>query len=161
MEFSEIIKSPEVIWFIAGLLLLGIELFGGMGLIIGFFGVGAWITSFACMLTEDLEVKYQFLIFSVTSLITLILLRRMIKRKLFDQPEISEENTSSHELKEEFIGQTVIAETDFGPGKVGKVTFKGAAWDAFSTSEVKEGEVLQIKDIKSIKLIVEPIPTEQ
>ena len=40
--------TPEIIWFLVGLVLLILE-FAMPGLIIGFFGVGAWVVAIVCL----------------------------------------------------------------------------------------------------------------
>jgi membrane protein implicated in regulation of membrane protease activity len=142
-------SKPEIIWFIIGLVLLLLELVMP-GFVIFFFGIGAWVTALVCLFT-DININIQVTIFALSSVLTLILFRRMIKNKF-----IYNRDDKSEAIEDEFTGREAIAVVDFGPGNPGKVEFKGTSWDAESTSDIKGGQRVTIKEKKSIKLIVEP-----
>ena len=73
---SEWLK-PELIWFIAGLVMLLLE-FAMPGLIIFFFGAGAILVAVICLFF-DISVNAQLGIFLVSSLLLLRGLRRYLK----------------------------------------------------------------------------------
>ena len=79
MEIDGTLFTPEVIWFLIGVGLLLLELVAP-GLIFVFFGIGAWITATA-LLGIDLSLNAQLLLFAATSLGSLLLLRRSIRKK--------------------------------------------------------------------------------
>jgi len=54
----EILSDPAVIWFLIGLGLLLLELVLP-GLVILFFGAGAWVTALACVL-HDFNLNWQY-----------------------------------------------------------------------------------------------------
>jgi membrane protein implicated in regulation of membrane protease activity len=139
--------SPQVIWFIIGVVLLVLEL-ALPGLIVMFFGVGAWITALAIILFHP-GINIQILIFVISSILSLIILRRYLKKKFFSE---NRDNTNS--LEEEFIGKIAIAEVDFKSGVRGKVAFKGTSWTAICDVDVLAGDQLVIKDKESIILMV-------
>ena len=58
-NFKELLK-PELIWFIAGLIMLLAE-FAMPGLIIFFFGVGAWLVALICLFI-DISINIQLII---------------------------------------------------------------------------------------------------
>ena len=66
--------TPEVIWFLVGLVLLVME-FMLPGLIIGFFGVGAWIVAIVCLMT-DIGINAQLGIFIASSVLSLSVISR-------------------------------------------------------------------------------------
>ena len=146
----EILSNPAVIWFLVGLAFLSLE-FVIPGLIILFFGVGCWVTSISILFYSELSFNYQILIFLISSILSLVLLRKTLKKW------IDEKKKDSDGDLEEFVGKQCIANSDFVSGVGGKVTFKGALWTAHSDKEVKKGDTLIIKATKSIHLIVEPI----
>jgi membrane protein implicated in regulation of membrane protease activity len=152
-NLNNILSEPEVIWFLIGLALLIIELFG-MGLIIGFFGIGAWVTSLV-LLGIDLSFSSQLVVFVASSLLTLIALRKMLKNKFFDGHLIGD--TDSNELKDEYVGHRVVVEEDLSPNKLGKVSFKGSPWTAISEDTIKAGEMAEITAINSTQLTVKSI----
>jgi membrane protein implicated in regulation of membrane protease activity len=146
---ESIFSRPEVIWFIIGLVLLLLELVMP-GFVIFFFGVGAWITALLCLFTNP-GINIQVIVFAVSSVLALIIFRRMIKNKF-----IYNKDDRSEAVEDEFTGKEAIAITDFGPDKTGKVEFKGTSWNAESESEIKAGQIVVIIEKENIKLIVEP-----
>ncbi len=77
MEWLKEFLKPELIWFLIGLLLLLAE-FMIPGLIVFFFGVGAWIVAVCCLAT-DITLNVQLLIFIISSMLLLVLLRSWVK----------------------------------------------------------------------------------
>ena len=149
-NYSNLLSSPAVIWFLIGLVLLVSEFFFP-GLIILFFGVGCWVASLALLFIPDMPLNIQLAIFLISSILSLALLRKYLKKWL-GKSEKKEESSL-----EEYVGKHCVAETDFVTGIGGKVSFKGAQWEASSNSEIKKGDALIIKAVESIHFIVEPI----
>jgi len=146
---ASIFTKPELVWFIIGLVLFLLELVLP-GFVIFFFGVGAWITALLCLIANP-GINLQAIVFGVTSVLSLLLLRKMIQKRFFYSKE-----ELSKEVEDEFSGREGIALSDFSPGKTGKVEFKGTQWKAESAFEVAEGQKVVIKKKDSFKLIVEP-----
>lgn len=146
---ESLFSKPEIIWFIIGLVLLLLELVMP-GFVIFFFGIGAWVTALVCLLA-DVNINIQVIIFAISSVLTLIFFRRLIKNKF-----IYNRDDKSEAIEDEFTGKEAVAIIDFPSGKPGKVEFKGTTWDAESSTDIKAGQELIIKQKKSIKLIVEP-----
>ena len=145
-----VFSKPEVIWFIIGLALFLLELVLP-GFIIFFFGVGAWITALLCLLPNPPSINLQIIIFAVTSVLSLLALRKIIQRKFF----YSKVDRSSA-VEDEFTGKEAIATANFSSEKKGKVEFKGTTWNAESQSDIKKGQTVIIIEKESFKLIVEP-----
>ena len=146
---ANIFSRPELFWFLLGLGLFLLELVIP-GFFIFFFGLGAWVTALVCLIGNP-GTNLQIIIFAVTSVISLIGLRRIIQKKFFYS-----KGTQSEDVEDEFTGKEALAKTDFGGIVNGKVEFKGTTWNAESTDEIKEGQRLIIKEKDSFKLIVEP-----
>ena len=121
------------------------------GLVLIFFGVGAWITALVCLLA-DVGINTQLAIFLISSIVSLALLRRVLKRRYMDEVFVEGDG-----LEDEYIGKVATAIRTFGVGEVGKVSFKGSDWEAVTTQPVKEGQLLRITGYKSVRLFVEPI----
>jgi len=146
----ELLLKTEVIWFLIGLLFFIAELVLP-GLIIVFFAIGAWIT-LIFYLIFDLPLNMQLIVFIVSSITTLALLRNRLKKIFF------KEGTQSGDiLTDEFIGKTATVETEIKDGKQGKVSFKGTMWNAESDFNIKKGELVKIISKESIVLKVEPL----
>ena len=118
----DFLSDPAVIWFLIGLGLLLLELVLP-GLVILFFGVGAWITALVCAFT-DISLNWQILIFLVASLLGLVLLRKYLKNRFFSRSE-----KEIDDQLEEFIGRKGRAIDDFREGE-GQIEFKGTQWSA-------------------------------
>ncbi len=145
---DSIFSRPEIFWFVAGLVLFLLELLIP-GFVIIFFGVGAWVTAIVCLIHNP-GVNIQIIIFAVTSILSLIALRRLIQNKFFYSRE------TSADVDDEFTGKEAEAKSDIGPGKKGKVEFKGTIWKADSNSDIKEGQSVIILEKDNFTLFVEP-----
>jgi membrane protein implicated in regulation of membrane protease activity len=146
---TNIFSRPEIFWFVLGLVLFLLELVVP-GFFIFFFGLGAWVTALICLIGQP-GTNLQIIIFAITSVISLILLRRIIQKKFFYS-----KGTQSEDIEDEFTGKEALATIDFGGIKNGKVEFKGTTWDAESSSEINEGQRVIIIEKDSFKLIVKP-----
>jgi membrane protein implicated in regulation of membrane protease activity len=146
---TNIFSRPEIFWFVLGLVLFLLELVVP-GFFIFFFGLGAWVTALVCLIGQP-GTNLQIIIFAITSVISLILLRRIIQKKFFYS-----KGTQSEDIEDEFTGKEALATIDFGGIKNGKVEFKGTTWDAESSSEINEGQRVIIIEKDSFKLIVKP-----
>jgi len=144
-----ILSTPELLWFILGLLLFLLELVLP-GFVIFFFGVGAWTTAFVCLLFNP-DVNIQILIFAVTSVLSLITLRRIIQKNFFYG-----KNNSSDLIEDEFTGKEAITLSEIRPGKKGRVEFKGTVWSAESDTDIEEGEPVIIVSKDNFNLKVKP-----
>lgn len=141
--------KPELVWFILGLILLLMELVLP-GFVIFFFGVGAWITALVCLISSP-GINLQVIIFTITSILALLAFRRMIQNKF-----IYNKDDRSVEVEDEFTGKEAVASVNFGPGKKGKVEFKGTSWKAESESEIQAGQAVIISRKEDFTLTVEP-----
>ncbi|MFA6401269.1 MAG: NfeD family protein [Salinivirgaceae bacterium] len=150
MSTLEFLKNPSVVWFLIGLFFALVELFVP-GLILIFFGLGAWITALLCFLIP-MGTGLQIMIFIVTSVVILVLLRKWFKNRLFQ-----ENGKDSASLDDEITGKTAVAETDILPHVPGKILFNGTLWKAESDETITAGERVEIIAKKSITLIVKPI----
>ncbi len=149
MSLQELL-TPPVIWFLIGLVLMLLELVIP-GLFLIFFGIGAWIVALL-LVFFDMSITAQLLIFGITSVLGLLLLRRFLKEKFFKEDKLSQGS-----LEEEFINKIALAESDLSPGVPGKVSFKGTQWSAVSDIEIKKGNRVKIVDKESITLKVTSI----
>jgi membrane protein implicated in regulation of membrane protease activity len=143
----DILKDPVIIWFLIGLFCVIAEFFAP-GVIIVFFGVGAWVVALLCLGTE-ISTAYQIAVFTVVSIGALVLLRKRFNPPADGGPDI-----------DEFIGRTAVVLEPMRRGRPGRVTFKGAAWKAETTSEewLEKGRYVSIIARESILLFVEPLP---
>jgi membrane protein implicated in regulation of membrane protease activity len=145
MEFS-----PILIWFIVGVVMILME-FVIPGLIVIFFGGGAWVTAILVAIFPAMPLWVQMLIFAVFSVVCLVFLRRSLKKRFFS----GQEDLASEQV-DDYIGRRAVVEKAITRGE-GKVIFRGAAWDAFADEDIPEGTAVTIIDKDSIRLKVKPI----
>jgi membrane protein implicated in regulation of membrane protease activity len=137
--------NPAVIWFVLGFIFFILE-FAMPGVVLFFFAIGAWIVALLS-LAFDLSTNAQIITFLSSSVITILLFRKWIKRILWSR-------RFPGGLEDEFVGKTGTAETHIGPGRDGKIDFKGTHWNARSSDKIERGEQVTIMGHDSILLLV-------
>jgi inner membrane protein len=149
---SDFISSlPEILWFVVGLILILLE-FVVPGVILVFFGIGAWVVSLLVYLGVLTSLTSQLIIYSAASLTLLFGLRRWVKDKFYGH--ISGAQDLSQNLNE-FVGKKVRVLSDVAPGRSeGLVEFKGTNWSAVSDEEIKSGETAVIVKNDGLILII-------
>src|SRR5688572_14746511 len=138
-------ENTAVIWLAIGFVFFLLE-FALPGFIVFFFAIGAWITGIVLVFT-DISLNSQLLIFLGSSLLTILLFRKQLKRIMWSRKNASE-------IEDELVGKTGVAQTFIAPGENGKVDFKGTIWDACSEETIAIGEKVTIIGNDSILLIV-------
>ena len=155
MDWIKEFLRPELIWFLVGLMLLILE-FMLPGLIIFFFGVGAWITAIVCLLSDYVygSINTQLIIFIISSVLSLLILRRWVKGVFLGH---SGANQDLREDLKEFVGERATVVEDITPKAGGKVEFHGTNWEARADSDIAVGAVVEIIDKDNITLKVKEI----
>ncbi|MEO6819432.1 MAG: NfeD family protein [Ginsengibacter sp.] len=143
----DIFTHAATIWFIIGFVLFILE-FIVPGLILFFFGIGAWIVA-VLLLFMDLSINTQLIIFVISAILTIVLLRGWMKKILYGN------HRSTELLEDEFLGKIAIAKSTISPGKNGDVYFKGTNWQAISKDYIEPEENVEIIGNDSILLIVQ------
>jgi membrane protein implicated in regulation of membrane protease activity len=147
-SLKEFLK-PELIWFLVGLALLLME-FAIPGLIVFFFGVGAWIVAVVCLFT-DISLNWQLGVFIGSSVLSLVLLRSWVKGIFIGH--VTGEQDLTEELKD-FIGERAVVKAAITPKRPGKVELHGTNWEAEADVEIPEGTDVEIvgKDNLTLKV---------
>ncbi|UCE54635.1 MAG: hypothetical protein JSV31_04115 [Desulfobacterales bacterium] len=149
MPSNKMILNPTLIWFLLGLVLIFLE-FIVPGVILIFFGMGAWFVAVTTYFGLTASLESQLLAFAITSIVLLVLLRKWIKGKFYGH--VSDVQDLTQNL-DEFTGKSVVVLKDVIPGKMeGMVEFKGTTWRAVSDEHIKNGEVAIITDVDGITL---------
>jgi len=141
--------SPALVWFFIGLILLLGEMIIP-GLVVFFFGVGAWLVAIILVFL-DISLNMQLLIFLISSVGLLFLLRNKFQ-PLFHGlvPKLDGESSSTDEFK----GETGTVVETIKPGKPGKIEFRGTHWNAESNEEIAQGTRVEVVELKNLTLIV-------
>jgi membrane protein implicated in regulation of membrane protease activity len=144
--------KPELIWFIIGLVLLLLE-FVVPGLIIFFFGVGAFVVALLCIFL-DISVNLQLLLFLVSSIVLLVVLRRELSKTFMGHVGFSQDTS---ENMDDFTGGRAKVIRVIRPNMPGRVEFHGSQWDAESDEEIPEGAQVEVMGKSNITLKVRTI----
>lgn len=142
--------SPVLAWFLIGILFYVVELVLP-GFIVFFFGVGAWCTSLAVFLM-DISLSAQMLVFLVTSLVTLFLLRKYIQ-KVF----IGSARHDDASVKAEPVAHTGVVTEEIIPPGMGRVKYGGSFWKAVADEPVCVGMAVKIISQDNLVVKVRPL----
>ena len=146
--------NPTLLWFLLGLALILLE-FVVPGVILVFFGIGAWAAAVTTYFGLTASFQSQLLVFAVISILLLVVLRKWIKGKFYGHVGDVQDQTKN---LDEFSGQRVVVLEDVIPNKMeGAVEFKGARWRAVSDEHIKNGEMAIVTGVDGIILKVRKI----
>lgn len=147
--------SPILIWFLVGLALVLLEL-AAPGVILVFFGLGAWIVLITTALGLTSGLTSQLLVFGAASVILLVLLRRRFRNKLHGHESAGQ---SPADNLDNPAGDLVTVTVAVEPGAdTGRVEYKGAEWQARSEVAIGAGQRARIHETDGITLVVTPVP---
>ena len=148
VEISEFLR-PEIIWFLIGLALIIME-FVVPGVIIAFFGLGAWVVAAVCLAT-DIDINTQLIIFIVASVLSLVLLRKWIKGVFMGH--VGSKQDMTHNL-DDFVGSRAVVVEAITAKLAGKVEYHGTNWIAWADQDIAEGTPVEIVEKKNLTLKV-------
>lgn len=138
-----------MLWFVTGLILILAE-FLMPGLIIIFFGAGAWIVSAATYLKLTATLQSQLMLFCIASILLLIALRRLVRDKFHGHVSANQDLNVN---LDEFTGKDVVVLHDVIPRQPGgQAELKGATWNAVSDETIKAGEIATVVQIEGLTL---------
>ncbi len=143
--------EPYVLWFLAGLVLVLLE-FAAPGVIIVFIGLGAWAASLTTWLGWTTTMASQMSVFAVASLVFLFGLRNLFKGWFMGLSKDGDARATD----EEFLDKEVRVVSAITEGCTGKVEFKGANWNARSTTALNPGDMAVIVSRDGLLLTVRP-----
>lgn len=143
---------PELIWFVIGLALLLLELVTP-GLVLFFFGMGAWLVALVCFMT-DISLNTQLIIFLVSSFLFLILLRRRLKSLFFGRGSRFE---NIADLMDDYRGKKVRVTRDIPASAAGKIELNGTEWEAVADEAIAAGTIVEIVEKNNITFRVKSI----
>ncbi len=146
-------ENMVLFWFLAGLVLIIAE-FAVPGIVLIFFGVGAWVASLTTWIGLTDSMTSQIIVFIIASVVLLISLRRFVKNAFVGR--VNADGLNPDDLGE-FVGRqvTVLETVNPGTGR-GKVDFKGAQWSAASDQVIEAGKLAEIIRVDGLTLVVGP-----
>jgi inner membrane protein len=137
------------IWMLLGLLMFLTELVTPGGFYFMFFGIGAVIVGTLAGLSFAGPVWFQFILFSVLSVVTL----QLFRGKLLQLSE----GKSTPDV-DSLVGETAMAVDDIGVNGFGKVEMRGTSWNARNIGDkpLNRGERAKVARVEGLTLIVFP-----
>ncbi len=143
---------PELIWFLIGIALLVLE-FILPGLIVFFFGVGACIVAAVCLFA-DISINTQLVIFILSSVASLLLLRKWLKGIFIGHVTAKQDITQNID---DFVGQRAVVVEKITPKMPGKVELHGTNWQAQADEEIEQGLAVKVIGKDNITLKVKSL----
>ncbi len=151
MEWIKEYLKPEVVWFLIGLVMLLFE-FVLPGLIIFFFGVGAWVVAALCFFLP-IDPIWQLAIFLGTSVVCLLVLRKTLKKVFFGRIV---NDPSASEFADENVGKEATVDTRIAPHAPGKIELNGTLWKAISEHTIEKDATVTIIAKDNLTFTVKP-----
>ena len=142
--------SPVLLWFLAGVIFFILELLLP-GLIVFFFGIGAWATALALYLLP-MSLSSQLLVFLSASLLFLVLLRSALKKVFLGRT--LEKDAMDSSLPSSATGEVI---EDILPPALGKIKYAGSFWQASAEQPFAKGTVVRILEKNNLTVKVGPI----
>lgn len=145
--------SPVLFWFLLGLVFLGVELFNP-AMVLLFFGAGALAAS--AVAGAGASVPVQTGTFIAVSLITLITLRRAVRRVFLGRSQVQAEDQGPARP-----GETAVVVTAPGPDGVGQVRLHGSIWDCRLPTGTEPGRAVTLDGMDGSMLTGRVLPPTQ
>ncbi|HVZ80426.1 MAG TPA: NfeD family protein [bacterium] len=137
------------IWAVAGLA-FGLAEIATPGFYMIFFGVGAFAASAMSFVAPTSPLWSQILVFTLVSVISLVLFRKPLMKKFGMDKPIPSRNEIVHEI--------ALAMEDIAPEKVGKAELRGSTWNARNkgTAALMKGQRCRVVKVEGLTLWLEP-----
>jgi len=139
-------------WIIAGLALVIAE-FAISGLVVIFFGIAALLVGSLKFIGLLDDTTWELTVFAITSLLSLVFVRRVLNDKLMGREQQREGEEDSAGL----IGHRATVAEAFAKG-TGTVNYRGARWQAQCSHPLNPGDIVRITQHEGLWLTVEPWP---
>ena len=136
------------LWLLIGLALLAVELLTPGGFYVVFFGVGALVVGALTGLHAGGPPWVQWLIFSATSILSLVLFRRrLLARGGMAGPAVAMDTLE---------GEIAIPMEDLAPGAVGRAELRGTSWNAENTDTrpLAKGQRCRVARVQGLTLLI-------
>ena len=137
-------------WLVIGLLLVLAELATPGGFFVIFFGFAALIVGALAGMGMGGPLWMQLLMFSVLSVVSLLLFRTRLLKAVQHDPQAPEVDS--------LVGEIGLLEGAIAPGQIGRIEVRGAAWSArnATSSEIPRGMRCRVVRVNGLTLEVEP-----
>jgi len=137
-------------WLAVGLILIALEMASSGGFYVIFFGIAALAIGGLHLIDMAGPAWFQFLLFSVVSVASLLLFRRPLLHWLqLDAPGVDVDS---------FVGQLALPLGDIPPGAVGRAELRGTVWSARNSSgfAIVRGQRCTVVRVDGLMIFLEP-----
>jgi membrane protein implicated in regulation of membrane protease activity len=137
-------------WLVLGLILVALEMAASGGFYVIFFGIAALVIGGLHMADMAGPAWFQFLLFSVLSVASLLLFRNPLLRWL----QLDKPGTEVDSL----VGEIAVPLADIAPGAVGRAELRGAVWSARNAANVAvlRGQRCTVVRVDRLLIFLEP-----
>ena len=139
-----------VYWLYVGIALILLEVMTP-GLVSLFFGLSALTVALIAWLAPGLAQGWQWIAFSLFSVLYIWLLRKSLK-SIFNG-----DREESDSPGDEYTGKLAVVTEAIAPNKPGRVEFGGTTWKAEAAQELAAGASVRIAAKKNLTFTVEPV----
>ena len=138
------IISLYLIWFLIGLPFFIAEM-AIPGFILFFFGLGAWVVSIVTAIFPDISFNKQILLFSISSIGSLLILRNYLKSVFLG---VQNEGNDSYGPMKEGDNLAVVTKDIKADGSYCEIKFQGTFYKAKSNEDIdiNVGENVKVLD---------------
>ncbi len=136
---------PWWLWVLGGLVLLVAEVTTPGGFFVVFFGAGAILVGAAKGLGWSGPAWADWLLFSVLSVVSLLLFRRPLMRHF---------NLTPGKPVDRLEGEAAVVQEEVTPGGVGKAEMRGSSWSARTAGglALKPGQRCRVEKVEGLTL---------
>ena len=140
---------PPLYWLYLGVALIVIEVMTP-GLVSLFFGLAALTLALLTWLIPPFAgaAGWQWIVFSLLSVVYILLLRKSLKRVFNGDKEVSDV------ANDEFNGKLAVVVEEVAPNRPGRVEFQGSTWTAESGAVLPKGAPVRICGKRNLTLKV-------
>jgi membrane protein implicated in regulation of membrane protease activity len=137
------------LWLVVGILLAGLELTGSGGFYLVFFGLGALIVGILGFLRLVDAVWLQWLVFTAVSVVSLLLFRNPLLRRL---------QSPATGSVDRMIGEVASPLEDIPAGAVGRAELRGTTWSARNATahDIAKGRRCRVERVDGLMLFIVP-----
>ena len=133
-------------WFVLFVVLALFELVT-VNLVSIWFSLGALITTFVSLVTDNLMIHLA--VFTISSILLLLLTKPFVKKM-----KKREEVPTNLDM---VVGKTGVVTEKIEKDGIGEVKVLGKKWSAYSDKEIEENSKVKVLSINGVKLKVEEI----
>ncbi|HRR34919.1 MAG TPA: NfeD family protein [Kiritimatiellia bacterium] len=143
-------QMTAVYWLYFGVALILVEVMTP-GLVSLFFGLAALTLALVVWLVPGLAQIWQWMLFSVLSVLYIVLLRKSLKSIFGGTREVSENPDDA------FTGKLAVVTQAIAPDKPGRVELSGTTWIAESKCAFDVGASVRVIGKTNLTLLVEAV----